>query len=221
MHFVQGFWASVTYVVSFFTLSPLDGHVGDLQAPILDIPDVPTMLAGGPRFKPPSGRLTGPGSEFVCEYPRMTGFQNCSTPEDRSCWLKNEQTGQRFDINTNYELADDDHTPIGIHRTYYLNMTDNVLNVDGMDFNEAKLFNSTYPGPWIQACWGDNVTVIVTNKLKHNGTSIHWHGIRQWLSMEMDGVNGITQCPIAPGDSFNYTFRALQVGVSAGTISQH
>jgi FtsP/CotA-like multicopper oxidase with cupredoxin domain len=30
--------------------------------------------------------------------------------------------------------------------------------------------------------------------------------------MHMDGVNGVTQCPTAPGDSFNYTFRAMQYG---------
>lgn len=32
--------------------------------------------------------------------------------------------------------------------------------------------------------------------------------------MHMDGVNGVTQCPIAPGDSFNYTWRAMQYGSS-------
>lgn len=30
----------------------------------------------------------------------------------------------------------------------------------------------------------------------------------------MDGVNGITQCPIAPGDSFTYNWTALQYGSS-------
>lgn len=30
----------------------------------------------------------------------------------------------------------------------------------------------------------------------------------------MDGVNGITQCPIAPGHSFTYSFRARQYGTS-------
>ena len=30
----------------------------------------------------------------------------------------------------------------------------------------------------------------------------------------MDGVNGVSQCPIAPGDSFNYTWRAMQYGSS-------
>lgn len=32
--------------------------------------------------------------------------------------------------------------------------------------------------------------------------------------MHMDGVNGVTQCPIAPGDSFSYTWRAMQYGSS-------
>lgn len=30
----------------------------------------------------------------------------------------------------------------------------------------------------------------------------------------MDGVNAVTQCPIAPGDSFTYRFRATQYGTS-------
>ena len=29
-------------------------------------------------------------------------------------------------------------------------------------------------------------------------------------SVEMDGVNGVTQCPIAPGDEFTYRFKAIQ-----------
>ena len=30
----------------------------------------------------------------------------------------------------------------------------------------------------------------------------------------MDGVNGVTQCPIAPGDSYNYTWHTWQYGSS-------
>ena len=56
--------------------------------------------------------------------------------------------------------------------------------------------------------------ITVKNKLRFNGTSIHWHGIRQWLTGHEDGVNGITQCPIAPGDSYTYKFRAMQYGSS-------
>jgi hypothetical protein len=50
--------------------------------------------------------------------------------------------------------------------------------------------------------------IHVTNNLEHNGTSIHWHGIRQLGSLEYDGVPGVTQCPIAPGDSLTYKFQA-------------
>ncbi|RSL57610.1 hypothetical protein CEP54_008216 [Fusarium duplospermum] len=56
--------------------------------------------------------------------------------------------------------------------------------------------------------------VHVTNKLQYNGTTIHWHGLWQKNTMEMDGVNGVTQCPIAPEDTFTYEFRAYQYGTS-------
>lgn len=38
--------------------------------------------------------------------------------------------------------------------------------------------------------------------------------MRQLNTNQMDGVNGITQCPIAPGDTFTYRFRATQYGHS-------
>lgn len=46
------------------------------------------------------------------------------------------------------------------------------------------------------------------------GTSIHWHGIRQLRTTYMDGVNGVTQCPIAPDDQFNYVWKTWQYGSS-------
>ena len=54
----------------------------------------------------------------------------------------------------------------------------------------------------------------VKNSLQNNGTSIHFHGVRQLASCGSDGVPGITQCPIAPGQSFTYTFIASQYGTS-------
>jgi hypothetical protein len=153
MHLAERFWAGVTIVLNFFTLSPLQDPNNGLQVPLFPSSNVHAGLKKGPIFKPPGGRPSGPGSEFLCDYSAMPDFQICSTPEDRSCWLKNSKTGQRYDINTNYE--DTNQTPVGIHRTYYLNISDTTLNADGEIFNEAKLFNLTYPGPWIQGCWGD------------------------------------------------------------------
>ena len=74
--------------------------------------------------------------------------------------------------------------------------------------------NGSYPGPLIEACWGDDITVHVTNHVKTNGTTIHWHGMRQLHTNEADGVNGVTQCPIATGSTYTYNFKAMQYGHS-------
>lgn len=52
----------------------------------------------------------------------------------------------------------------------------------------------------------------MTNYLQNNGTGIHFHGVRQLETNQMDGVSSITQCPIAPGSSYTYTFQATQYG---------
>ena len=209
MQLIERFVTAITYVVSILTFSSVNSPGLQHQNPLVPSHGGRYNAPRGPIFRPPGGYRD---SDFQCDYSNMPGFTSCSTAENRSCWLRNSKTGSEYNINTNYE--DTNLTPVGVHRTYYLNITDTAVNADGLNFPYGKLFNSTYPGPWIQACWGDNVTVVVQNKLKHNGTSVHWHGIRQWLTMHIDGVNGVTQCPIAPGDSFNYTWRAMQYGSS-------
>lgn len=56
--------------------------------------------------------------------------------------------------------------------------------------------------------------VHLHNGLTDNGTSIHWHGIRQFENSQYDGVASITQCPLAPGDSSTYTWKATQYGTT-------
>jgi hypothetical protein len=60
----------------------------------------------------------------------------------------------------------------------------------------------------------------VTNHLEVNGTGIHWHGLRQLGSNEMDGVNGLTECPIAPGQTKLYRFKATQYGTTVSLCSK-
>lgn len=76
--------------------------------------------------------------------------------------------------------------------------------------------NGTIPGPTLFADWGDTVVVHVTNKLStsNNGTSIHFHGIRQRFTNQNDGVVSITQCPLAVGETETYTWRAEQYGTT-------
>ncbi|CAG7822416.1 unnamed protein product, partial [Allacma fusca] len=51
-------------------------------------------------------------------------------------------------------------------------------------------------------CEGDTVVVDVTNSLFGEGTAIHWHGIHMKTTPWMDGVPGVSQCPIPPGSTF-------------------
>src|ERR1700761_7829087 len=88
-----------------------------------------------------------------------------------------------------------------------------TLSPDGTP-REMIVFNGQYPGPTIEADWGDTIQITVQNNLPDNGTSIHWHGIRQLHSNQMDGTNGLTECPIAPMTSKTYTFKATQYGTS-------
>lgn len=76
------------------------------------------------------------------------------------------------------------------------------------------LVNGQMPGPPLKASWGDTVVVTVNNFLQNNGTSIHFHGLRQLNSNMNDGVPSITQCPIAPGSKMTYTFIADNYGTS-------
>lgn len=58
------------------------------------------------------------------------------------------------------------------------------------------------------------IKVTINNQLEDNGTSIHWHGIRQQGSNSEDGVNGLTECPLPPGGSKVYVWQATSYGTS-------
>ncbi|GMP32751.1 hypothetical protein CsSME_00006370 [Camellia sinensis var. sinensis] len=66
--------------------------------------------------------------------------------------------------------------------------------------------NGKSPGPTILAEQNDTVIVELKNSLETENVAIHWHGIRQIGSPWSDGTEGITQCPILPGDTFVYKF---------------
>ena len=70
-------------------------------------------------------------------------------------------------------------------------------------------YNGMTPGPVIEATEGDRVRILVTNKLPER-TSIHWHGVI--LPNGMDGVGGLTQEHIKPGETFAYEFTLRQHG---------
>ncbi len=80
--------------------------------------------------------------------------------------------------------------------------------------SDAITFNGTVPGPTIRVTEGDTVEVVVDNQ-SDESTSIHWHGLH--IPNEQDGVAGVTQAPIEPGQTYTYQF----VAPHAGTFMYH
>ncbi|KAK9770909.1 putative Laccase-2 [Seiridium cardinale] len=147
-----------------------------------------------------------PGSTIVPDEPTVprdacTG----NTADTRSQWCD-------YSIDTDYSTTSPD---TGVTREYWFELTDVTIAPDGVS-RTAMAVNGSFPGPTIIADWGDMVVVHVTNSLTTslNGTSIHFHGIRQNYTNENDGVSSITQCPTAPGESITYTWKAEQYGSS-------
>ncbi|MGN0101650.1 MAG: multicopper oxidase family protein, partial [Dietzia sp.] len=70
-------------------------------------------------------------------------------------------------------------------------------------------YDQTVPGPVLRAGAGDLLRVEVDNQLDEP-TSVHWHGIA--LRNDMDGVPGLTQEAIEPGDRFIYEFTVPDAG---------
>jgi FtsP/CotA-like multicopper oxidase with cupredoxin domain len=70
-------------------------------------------------------------------------------------------------------------------------------------------YNGSSPGPTIEATEGETVRILVTNRLPE-ATSVHWHGVL--LPSGMDGVAGLNQPHIAPGETYVYQFKLRQHG---------
>ena len=70
-------------------------------------------------------------------------------------------------------------------------------------------YNGRTPGPTIEAVEGDKVRIFVTNQLPEP-SAVHWHGLI--LPSGMDGVTGLSQKGIQPGETFKYEFTLKQHG---------
>ena len=70
-------------------------------------------------------------------------------------------------------------------------------------------FNGRVNSTVIEAVEGERVRIYVTNRLPVS-TSIHWHGF--FLPNGMDGVGGLTQPYIKPGDTAKYEWTIRQHG---------
>ena len=70
-------------------------------------------------------------------------------------------------------------------------------------------YNGRVHGPTIEAVEGDRVRIYVKNRLAVP-TTVHWHGLL--IPNGMDGVGGLTQRAIEPGETFKYEYTLNQHG---------
>jgi FtsP/CotA-like multicopper oxidase with cupredoxin domain len=84
----------------------------------------------------------------------------------------------------------------------------------------AWAYNGIVPGPTIRVPNGQRVRIRFTNDLPEE-TTVHWHGIG--VPNSMDGVPGVTQKAIKPGQSFTYEFTVRPAGDpnGGGTFLYH
>eukprot|EP00644_Phytophthora_capsici_P016007 jgi/Phyca11/115240/e_gw1.28.108.1 len=82
---------------------------------------------------------------------------------------------------------------------------------DGVTMTEYGINNDVSTRALIELELGQTVQVSVTNELDEM-TCLHWHGLQQLGTQEMDGASDITQCGIAPGGSAVYTFTPERAG---------
>ena len=71
-------------------------------------------------------------------------------------------------------------------------------------------YNGSIPGPTLRVLEGTEITINLKNG-GTIGTSLHAHGVR--MENAFDGVPGVTQKEIAPGESFAYILKFPDVGV--------
>jgi FtsP/CotA-like multicopper oxidase with cupredoxin domain len=75
---------------------------------------------------------------------------------------------------------------------------------------DALSFNGQAPGPELRVHQGDLVEVTLLNEDLDDGISVHWHGVD--VPNREDGVAGVTQDAVRPGETYTYRFRADQRG---------
>lgn len=94
-----------------------------------------------------------------------------------------------------------------------------TANPDGVKARPVIGINGQWPIPIITANVGDRVIVNVENDLGNQSTSLHFHGLYQNGTTDMDGPAGVTQCPIPPGATFTYDFE-VSFGCYASNVNE-
>jgi FtsP/CotA-like multicopper oxidase with cupredoxin domain len=95
-------------------------------------------------------------------------------------------------------------------REYQLTAAQHENQLDNGQTEQVWAFNGLTPGPEIRVTEGERVRIVLNNTDIKEGVTIHWHGII--LPCSQDGVAGVTQEAVKPGEQFTYEFIADHPG---------
>ena len=183
--------------------TPADPHAGHSGMPGMKMPKPPAPAAAAP---------TSPRAGRVKMAPKAARSQPTSSPA-AAATTRSEVRRLRRELG---------YTPVttpngrslpwvmkdGVKEFHLIAEPVQVEFAPGMVVN-AWGYNGSTPGPTIEAVEGDRVRILVTNRLPEH-TSVHWHGVL--LPAGMDGVGGLNQPQIQPGETYAYEFTLRQWG---------
>ncbi len=142
-----------------------------------------------------------PGHTYYLDNNTFTPSINCEMMPQINGRSLPECSQNRCSINNHTSLSD-----------FPLRDCSMPMTVDGSTYRLFIAVNGRIPGPDLVVTEGQFVIVKVTNNLRSEGITIHWHGMHQRKSPWMDGVAFISQPPIVPGAEFTYIFEATPPG---------
>ena len=97
--------------------------------------------------------------------------------------------------------------------TWWFKTTWVTANPDGCFEKQVIGFNDSWPLPTLRVQKGDTINLYLINGFDNMNTSLHFHGMFQNGTSQMDGPQMVTQCPIPVGETMLYNFTvADQVG---------
>ncbi len=174
-----------------------------------------TLFFSGTCFNSGLAQESGP---FSYESPTLRPAEHADPPRP---WAKASQeplapgeAGRDYTPAVSPNGTKADYTIVRGVKVFHLVVEPIVWDVaDGLTITTWG-YNGSVPGPMIELAAGDRVRIYVTNHLPAP-TSVHWHGVL--LPCGMDGVSGLTQEAIQPGETFRYEF----IFPDAGTFMYH
>ncbi|EEY66763.1 multicopper oxidase, putative [Phytophthora infestans T30-4] len=95
--------------------------------------------------------------------------------------------------------------------TYNWRVTSLTTDYDGVSIHSLGINDKPADQAVIDVELGQEVEVRVTNEIDEP-TCLHWHGLKQLGTQEMDGTSEITQCHISPNATAVYRFMPDKAG---------